>query len=242
MSEFVLKDCTTWAAGYDMTTDLNKMTVKADVEDKESTTFGTGGWKSRVGGLRDFSLDLSGFWQSATSGAIDPEAWSAVGVADRVVSVSPTGVAGATCYMGQAGELSYEVFGQIGEITPFALKMMGTNKAGLVRGQIAAARGAVSATGAVGSGVQLGAVGAAQFLYAAVHVFAAGTTITLKIQSDDNAGFASPTDVTTLSAITTTGGVWVTRVPGPLTDTYFRFNASAITGSFTLAGAIGIGS
>lgn len=242
MTEFILKDCTTYVGGYDFTTDVNKMAVKADVEDKDSTTFGNSGWKARVGGLRDVSMDLEGFWQSATAGAVDPEAYPNLGVADRAVTISPTGQAGDVAYFFQGGSFNYEMFGSVGDVTPFTLGHKSTSKYGLVRGQMTKAKGLVSATGAMGSPVQLGAVASDQYLYAVVHVFSAGTTITLKIESDNASNFASPTDVATLSAITTTGGTWVTRVAGPLTDTYFRFNATGITGSFTLAAAIGIGS
>lgn len=242
MSAFVMTDCTVYAGGYDFTGDTNKISLKADVDDKETTVYGQRS-KTRVGGLKDVMFEHSGFWQSAaSSGAVDPEAFSNLGVADRVVTVSPTGAVGETAYFFQGGIFNYELFGQIGDVTPFSLSTKGTNKQGLVRGQFAKAKGLASATGATGSAVQLGAVGATQYLYAVVHVFSAGTTITLKIQSDDSSGFSSATDVATLSAITAAGGTWVTRVAGPITDDWFRFNVTAITGTFTLAAAIGIGS
>lgn len=241
MSTLVLTDSTVWAGGYDMTTDLNQIALRAEVEDKDTTTFGRGDWRTRQGGLRDVSADLSGLWQ-AGAGAIDAEAFTRLGVKDRVMTVTPDGEAGSVAYMFQAGTFSYEAFDQVGELAPFNLAAKGTNKAGLVRGRVAAAKGTVSATGAIGTAVNLGAVVSGQYLYAAVHVFTAGTTVTLKIQSDNAANFPSPTDVATLSAITTAGATWVTRVAGPITDTHFRLNATAVTGSFVLAAAIGIGS
>jgi len=241
VSEFVMLDCTTYWAGYDMTTDLNKMGVKVDVEDKDATVFGRGGWKRRAGGLKDFTLDLSGFWQAGT-GTIDPEAFGALGVEDRVVTVSPTGAQGDVAYLGQVGEFGYELFGQIGDLTPFSLTMPSTGRAGLVRGRVAKAKGAHSATGVVGGAVRLtGGVAAGQGLYATVHVFTPGTTITLKVQHATDAGFTSPVDVATLPAITAKGGTWAARVAGPFAGPYFRLTATAVTGSFTLAAAIGAG-
>ncbi len=240
MSTIVLTDCTIWAGGYDATTDLNQISLKADVEDKDNTTFGQGGWKTRQGGLKDVSADHSGFWQAGTT-AIDADAFTNLGVADRVMTVTPTGVAADVAYFFQAGTFGYELLGQVGEVAPFSLTAKGTNKAGLIRGRLAVAKSAVAATGAAGVGLQLGAVGATQYLYAVVHVFTAGTTITLKVESDDNAGFSSPTARITLAPITTTGGTWAVRLAGPITDDYYRFNATAITGSFTLGAAIGIG-
>jgi hypothetical protein len=71
-------------------------------------------------------------------------------------------------------------------------------------------------------------------------VFSAGTTITVQVQSDDNAGMSSPTTVATIGPITVVGGTWMTPIAGPITDTYYRMNVSAITGTFSVAGAIGI--
>ncbi|HEY9416720.1 MAG TPA: hypothetical protein VIQ30_18350, partial [Pseudonocardia sp.] len=88
----------------------------------------------------------------------------------------------------------------------------------------------------------VGAVASGQFAYAALHVFSAGTTMTVQVQSAATVGFASPTTRGTFSAATAVGGLWLTRVAGPITDTYWRLNVSAITGTFQVAGVIAIGS
>jgi hypothetical protein len=243
VSSLALVDATTYVHGYDMTTDLNQISMNLSVEDQENTTFGSGGFRSRVGGLKSVDADLSGFWQSGTTDAIDPQAFANLGVADRVVTMSPTGAVGSTAYFFQAGQFSYEMFGSIGEVTPFSVSMMGSNGVGLVRGQIAKAKAAVSTTGATGSAVVLGNVAAGQYLYAAVHVMGTpGTTMTILVESDDSAGFASAVTRIAFPAITTAGGFWGVRLAGALAETHYRFRISAITGTFTIAGAIGIGS
>lgn len=240
MTTFVMTDVTTYVGGYDFTTDLNKVIVKAEVDELDATTFGGGGYKARLGGLRDVMADMGGFWQSATSAAVDPQVFSELGTADRPVTILPAPTETSIAYMFLGAKFSYEMFGQVGEITPFALSMKGTNTYGLVRGQLAKARGNVSATGAAGSALSLGAVGAGQYLYAALHVFSAGTTVTVQVQSDDDGGMSSPTTRGTIGPVTTTGGTWLVRVAGPITDTFWRLNVSAITGTFNVAGAIGI--
>lgn len=241
MSTFVLTDATTWVAGHDFTTDLNQISLSADVDEQENTTFGGGGFRSRVGGLRNVEAELNGYWQSATSAAVDPQAFSTLGTIDEPVTMSPTGAVGGPAYMFQAGKFSYELGGDIGEVMPFTLSMMGTNGIGAVRGQIAAARGGVSAPGVLGSAVDLGAGAAGRWLYAILHVFSAATTLTVQVQSDDSAGFASPTTRGTIGPITAAGGTWMTRVDASaITDTHYRFNASAVTGAFSVAGAIAL--
>lgn len=240
MSAFVLTDCTMWIGGLALTTYSNELSVKETVDDQETTTFGNGGYKSRIGGLKTVDGDAKGNWESP----VDAAGITNLGVADQVVTGSLLGTEGSPAKFFQGGVFDYERLGKVGEVDPFSMSIMGTNGVGVVTGQIAKAKGNVSATGAVGSGLtDLSAndqVGASQFLYAVVHVFTAGTTMTLKVQSDDNAGFSSPTDRITLSAITATGGTWVTRLAGPITDTYFRFNCTAITGTFNIGAAIGI--
>jgi hypothetical protein len=240
MSTFALTDAVIWAGGYDLSGDSNSVTINSEVEDLEVTTFGSS-FRSRIGGLRSVSMDVSGFWQAGT-GTVDPELFSALGVRNRVVTVAPEDAEGATAYMFRAGIFSYEMFGAVGEATPFSISAQGTDGQGLIRGKIAKGKATVSSTGPTGTPVNLGAVGAGQFLYATFHVFSAGTTITVDVESDVDGSFGGPTTVATLGPVTSAGGTWAVRVPGPITDTHFRFNVDAVTGSFVIAGAIGIGS
>jgi hypothetical protein len=240
MATFAFVDATTWIGGYDMTTDLNQVALNISADELDVTTFGSGGYRSRIAGLRTVEANFNGFWQAGT-GTVDPTVFTDLAVVDRVVTMAPAATETSAAYMWQGGSFTYSPFGQIGEATPFTLGYKGTNGVGCVRGQVAKAKGNVSATGATGSGLLLGAVSSTQFLYSTLHVFSAGTTITIQVQSDDNAGFSSPTTRATIGPITTAGGTWATRVAGPFTDTYWRWNVSAITGTFSIAGAIGIG-
>ena len=62
----------------------------------------------------------------------------------------------------------------------------------------------------------------------------------LTIESDDNGSFTSATTRATIGPLTATGGTWVTRVAGAITDDYYRFNVTAITGTFSVGAAFGI--
>lgn len=241
MSSFALLDVTSYIAAHDFTTDSNEISLSVEVDDQETTTFGGGGWRSRLGGLRSVEAELSGLWQAGDA-QVDAEVFPSLGTVNEVVTISPTGVEAATAYLLQAGKFSYELLGDVGEVAPFTLSMMGTEgTAGLVRGQLAKAKGNVSATGALGSVLNLGAPTSTQYVYAALHVFSAGTTITVQVQSDDGAGMGTPTTRGTIGPITTTGGTWMTRVAGPFVgETHWRLNVSAITGTFQVAGAIAV--
>lgn len=241
MASFAFTDATIHVAGYDFTGDSNQVNLKAEVEELDATTFGSGGSRERKGGLRNTSADVSGFWQSADTDAVDPQVFPSLGVVGRAVTLGPTRAEGDVAYLFRGGNFSYDMFGAVGELTPFSLSMMSSDGIGLVRGRWAKAKGTVSATGALGSVVNLGAAASGQYVYATLHVFGTpGTTITVQLQSDNAAGFSSPTTVATIGPVTAAGGTWMTRVAGPITDTHYRFNVSAITGSFTVAGAIAV--
>lgn len=229
-----------YVAGHDFTTDTNQgqMVLEAAVLDK--TTFGSDGWTENTTGLKTLAFNYSGFWQSATDDAVDPDSYNDLAV-ERVHTWMAEEVETEPAYLFNAAKSSYTLGGEVGPLAPFALVASATDKFGAIRGQLAKAKGAANAIGALGSVVNLGAVAADQFLYATFHVFTAATTITVQVQSDDAAGMASPTTRGTIGPLTTRGGTFMARVAGPITDTHYRFNISAVTGAFIAAGAIGIG-
>jgi hypothetical protein len=240
MALFALTNVFAHFGPYDFTGDSNKAELQVDVEALDATVFAGSGWRSMVGGLKSSAFDMAGFWQSAVSQAVDPEAFALLGAADKVLTFGPSQVEGDPAFMMFALESSYKIGGEAGALMPFELGAVGEDGTGTVRGRLTKARGNVSATGAIGTGQNLGAVSATQGVYCTIHVFSPGTTITLQLQSDDNAGFTTPTTIATIGPITAAGGTWVTKVPGPLTDSFFRLNVSAITGTFNMAAAIGV--
>ncbi|MDH2425784.1 hypothetical protein [Sphaerisporangium sp. TRM90804] len=243
MSVIALLNAFCYVHAHDFTADSNALTFSGEAAENDATTFRSQGWKTLgPGGLRSGVLNMGGFWQSASSDAVDPITWNDLAVPDRVMTFGPIETEGNPAYMWQGAHYQYQLGGAgLGELAPYSLEGHGSNSIGVVRGRLAAAMQVKAATGVLGSALQLGAVGAAQYLYATLHVLGTpGTTITVQLQSDDNAGFTSATTRATLGPITTAGGTWMPRVAGAITDDYYRFNISAVTGSFTLAGAIGV--
>jgi hypothetical protein len=241
MTTLAFTDLLTYVAGYEFTTDMNESSLEAPFEELDRTVFGNSA-KQRKAGLEDIEAKLTGLGDFADD-AVDEQAFNALRGLQAVTQI-PGGAETDVAFMYEARSLAYQTFGKIGELVPFEVGLKGgkTNgSAGLVRGQLAKERGAVSATGQLGSVLNLGAPATGQYVYATLHVFAAGTTITVQIQSDDSSGMSSPTTRATIGPITTVGGTWMTRVAGPFSgETHWRMNVSAITGTFAVAGAIGI--
>lgn len=242
MAPVVMTDCIAWVGGYDFTSDSNALTLDVGVDEQDSTVFGQGGWKSRIGGLKETTSDLKGLWQSATLLAPDPQIFTSLGVADTGHTFAITSTEGSVAYFYQGVPLSYDLFGSVGEIAPFSVKSSGSNYVGTIRGAVSPAKENVNATGALGAGLNLGAVPAGQYLYGIFHILGTpGTTVTGKLESATAGSFAGATQRATFGPLTTAGATWVTRTAGAITDTWFRYNVTAITGTFSIAGAIGIG-
>ncbi len=236
MPTFAVTNAEIIVGGLDMSSYLNKATLKLTAVELDVTTFGQT-HKNFLGGLQDTELDWNGFWTSVP----DAAQFANLGVTGLATTVCPQGAEGNVAYLFNGGEFTYSEFGKIGDAAPFSAKVMGSDGVtGAVPGQLGALNRVVAATGQVGSILSMTAVGAAQFLYATVHVLAAATTITLQVQSAPLIGFGAPTTRATIGPLTTTGGTFMARVAGPITDAFWRFNCSAQTGSFTISGAIGI--
>lgn len=244
MGSFVAKNIRTWVGGFDLTGSANNASLDLDHEVHDVTVFqpvGSGGARQRACGLEDVSAASQGLW-AAGAGSVDEDAFTNWGLTDQVMSMSWDGAEGSVVYGMRTGRFRYGLFGEHGAPAPFALDFRGSH------GETAVARGlvfkhdqsAISGTGVAGTALELGAVGASQYLYAWTHIETAGTTITIQVQSDVDNTFASATTQLTLGPYTTTGGFWGTRVAGPITDTWWRLNVSAVTGSFTLPVFVGI--
>lgn len=239
MGVFALTNCYAYAAGYDFTTDSNQLAMNADVAALDATVFGSG-FTSVIGGLKSGAFQMAGFFQSAADQAPDPQAFPQLGTANQVFTFGPDATEGSPAYMFQGMKSNYQIGGTVGDIAPFSLGSTLSNGVGVVRGKLTKARGTVSATGAIGTAVELAAASSSQFVYCTFHVFSAGTTITLDLESDSTGAFSTPTTVATIGPFTASGGTFMTRVAGPLTDTFFRLNATTCTGSFIVAAAIGV--
>ena len=248
MGSYAANNITTWFSGFDMTSQLNATTLAMSYDALDATTYQpatvTNPSRVRVAGLEDTQLNEAGFWE-AGAGLVDPTAFTALGGASQVVSASNDGAESSVAYMFRARQFGYEIFGQVGELIPFQLSAQSARGTGLasvagVRGRVLKTKANVSSTGATGTAFQLGAVSAGQYLYGALHVFSAGTTITGVIESDSDNTFASATTQITFSGVTAVGGTWGTRVAGAITDTWYRLRITAVTGTFSLACVAGI--
>lgn len=245
MSKLVLLNTRILAGAADLTGHSNKIELSSELEEKDVTAFGNGGWKEVLGGLFETSISGGGQWEAGDPGKVDDHAWSVlVGRTLHPWTVCPESAAdGSLAYFTSALQTEYKLFDEVGEVAPWEVSAMGS--APLVRGTIAHPPGTARTTSGSGSGQQLGAVSATQKLHASLHVLSvAGTstpTITVRVESSVDNTFGAPTTRHTFTAATAPGGQFAS-VPGSITDTWWRlaWTISGTTPSFLFAGCLGI--
>lgn len=201
----------------------------------------TDGWQTLIAGRRSWTysaelmsdmealgLDETLFGQLATAGI--PQSLS-IGSAD-----------GSLTYFSRAMSTQYvPMSGQPGELAMASLSGVGSTGP-LIRGLRIHPPSAVRSATGNGAAYQLGALSSTQTLYVALHVLErTGTaSMTLKVQSDNGSGFASPTDqITTFTAATARGYQWGTKA-GAVTDDYWRC-VYTISGTGTIRFAVSAG-
>ena len=243
MAAFVLDNAKLYVGGYDLSGDSHSINLVTSVEEKDSTTFGSAGYRSRLGGLRTFTLQGQGFVEYGV-GENDAVLFANLGSTSSLLTVAADGgAAGEIGYFGQALHGRYESFDAVGEIMPFTTDFAGSGS--LIRGTILEDAGTARTSTGNGTARAIGAASASQKLYAGLHVLSvSGTTpvLTVKVQSDDASGFASPTDRVTFSAASAVGSQWATPVAGAIADTFYRvsWTISGTNPSFLFAVTVGI--
>lgn len=232
-----------YAGGSDLSGTMTMAGFSTGLEGQDSTKFAASllGTSSRTEdpGLDFAQLEVASLWDASTGNSIDTVAANLARVKDVPILWCPlTGAEGERAYLLSGMESSYRHGARIGEMlkADFSARCSSV----WVPGSILK-NGSQSGTGS-GTAFQLGAVASGKSLYGMLQVID-GTfgSITVKIQSDDNGGFASPTDRITFAAAVATGAQFPVAVAGPITDDYWRMNVSALTvGPMSIVLAMGI--
>lgn len=236
MSQFVLTDSGVFVHEHEITDAAGSLSVEVSIDTPEATTFGSGGWREYAPALKQVAFGVEGF---ADFGAelSDDALFGKIGLADRVISVVPEGptegniVFAASCAMGEYAGLG----GSLGDLSGFSLGALGSD---------VCTRGTLMHYGEEtndhdGTGFQLGAASSA--IYAALHVFSGSGNLVVKIQSDDNGSFTTPTDQITFTSVgtgTARAAEWASA-SGAVADDYWRMTAT-FTGTRKFAVVLGV--
>lgn len=240
MGAQVLTDALVLVNGADFSGQSNKVDVSGEVEALDATTFVSAGWKEVAAGLGSHEWSVEGFWAAGDYVKPDDRLWADLGVR-AAWSASAAAAEGSVAYLGSVMSGSFKVGGDVGSLAPFTAAGKGSGP--VSRGMLLCSPGtARTATGQT-TGRQMGAVGAAQTLFGALHVCSvAGSTpsVAVKIQSSATQG-GSYTDRLTFFPADAQGSQLLSS-PGAVTDTWWRaqFTISGDSPSFLLAVAAGV--
>jgi hypothetical protein len=243
LTPLILTDCRLYLDGADLTGYSNKAEMSAKAADLDRTTFASGAWKERKGGLFDGSASLEGFWQAGDLTQPDDLFWANLGVATVPLTGVPTGGnVGDLAYLTRGLETEYTPGGKVGELLSWSA---GLNvNWPIVRGQILHPQGTARTATGNGTARQIGALSSTQALYVCLHVTSyTDGSLTVAVQSDDNSGMTSPTTQGTFTAATALGGQTM-KINGPITDDWWRVTwtiSGGVTHSFLFAASAGRG-
>lgn len=208
---------TTELAGY-----VNKLDLNATAEAKPWDNFGGGGWKSFAPGLMMVTLEATGFNDFGSTGLDAAVPLTGFG-GSSVYCVSVPGTTAADpAFFGQGVRSSQLPAGfKIGEVSDWSLGLSGNGR--MVRGSLLHPSAARAASG-TGTAVAFTAPTATQSLYASFHVLSVtgAGTLTLKVQTDDNSGFATPTDRITSTAFAAVGSQQTSLAGALAGETHMR--------------------
>lgn len=234
MAERVFTNGLLFAGAANLTGQTRETALDLSSELQDSTSLEDTA-RTRVGGLKDVALSAAGYFDPDDQDAI---IYPLIGVSNTLITLTPTTALGDTSFFFRAvlGEYS-PITGSVGEIQGFTLNAA-SHLGDLYRG-ILMENSQFTVTGN-GTGRQIGAVGAAQSIYAGVHVTAISGDWDIVVESDDNSGFTTAVTRATFSSVTTVGDEFAS-VAGAITDDWWRLRfVENSAGSITLAASLSI--
>ena len=218
------------------------VTLAVECAPLDKTNFQSAGWTELTGGSKSGTLSLD-FMQDMSAAGPDDSLWDLLGDSGVPKSLCTPSADGSVAYLCAGVPVTYKpIDGPAGELAMAAVSLKSSGV--IARGRLLHPGATARTSSSTGTGRQLGAVAAGKSLYAALHVVeVSGTTpsLTVKVQSDDNSGFTSATDLITATAATARTFQW-SSVAGAITDDYWRitYTISGTGPSFKFAVTAGI--
>lgn len=126
MATFVLKDATVTVNAVDLSDWITSVTLSLEVDEQEDTAMGDD-FRSRLGGLKDWSLDID-FNQDFGAAAVDATVWPLLGNSAAVTVKSNSGATSATnpIYSGNVLVTEYSpIDGGVGDVATTSVSWSG---------------------------------------------------------------------------------------------------------------------
>jgi len=248
VAKFVLKGVRLFAGGADLTGVSNSVEVNAEIAEQEATAFNPSDsdmvWREVLAGLASTSISAEGQWEAGDAGMVDDASWAGLGgVGPWTICPRGASTVGDLAWVTRAMRASYALGGQVGDVAPWTASASGSWP--LARGEVLHLPGAPRSADGAGAARQVGALSATRALYVTLHVLSVAgdaASITVAVESDDNAAMDTPTVRATFDAASSRGGQAL-AIPGPVTDDWWRvtWTVTGTSPSFLFVVAAGTG-
>lgn len=109
--------------GTDLSAYISSIQINVEAADLDATTFASGGWRERVGGLKDGSVTIN-FKGDYASGTVDATLWPLLGATTTITAKPDGGSVSATNPLFSGSYLINElrpIEGSVGELVEFSL-------------------------------------------------------------------------------------------------------------------------
>lgn len=233
MGTFVIKNRPLWLGDLSLGAIAHAAAIDYAAEAKEATTLDDT-TRSNLGGLKTVGFSIDAYSDFAS---YDGALFSTVSNQVPVTFAAESGTEQTTAFLMNATHLTHNpVTGSVGDMSETQIN--GSGFSPLIKGILESNQSTASSGNS--TGFQLGAVTATQSIYANLHVTAAaGSTLDVIVESDDNAGFTS---ATTRMSFTQATGITSEHLSlaGNIADDYWRVTFTITGGSFDFAVSIGI--
>ena len=238
MATFVQTNVGLYWGGYSLASTFNAVGLNLNNNVVDDTVYGDT-FQSQAAGSSSITLEGEGYWDSTNDSVL----FTSLGTDDTVVTVTPVDQAvGSRSIFTTLTTSEYSPFatGTVGEM--LAVRISGEARGEKsVHGEILVAPGSdrtSSGTSAVNASI--GAVGATEKIYSALHVLSASGTLEVVVKSDNSSGFSSPTTRITHTSFTAIGAE-MKSTAGAITDDYWRVDFTVSGGgSFDFITSLGI--
>lgn len=244
MGKFVLKNAKILFNEFDLSGELNEVTLNLTKAEVDITVHGQSAI-ARLGGLKSLDASWSGFFEANAGGTgSDNIMFGNLGTADRILTIIPEGsTVGDPCYFTKVTAFEYSTGGTIGDAMSFTGSAMSSDGNPIVRGYLLSATSYTIDTDGADTNV-IGAVRANDTLYGVVHVtaFSSFDAVDVTVESDTDTLF----DGSETTRLTFTQGLAVTAEQktstSTITDTFWRavINVTGTPGSVTVFVAVGV--
>jgi hypothetical protein len=231
------KNAVVLIGGSDFSAYFKEATVSASIETAETTTFGSGGAKTYITGLKDATASLSGMFEGSATGTDAAVASALSSDAIQIITLGPEGAAAGRRSISMSTiQTKYEISAPVADVVSISAELQ-AEQDGMENGYFVANATSVSATG--NSSSLDNTVSTTNGGVANLHVTAntRNGSITFKVQhSSDNSTWADlATFNATLTTITEAQRVEFTGTVNRYVRAYYTVAGSTGAATYTLA-------